>query len=108
MEVTIGFGDRIITLPVSFLLALICLALFLRYRRQVLSDRGRWVATRTPVPPNLNATRSAFDVMWDGTSGCFWSLIGALAMFFVALIAVDLVLSGGAYSRDILFVLFNG
>ncbi len=108
MDITISFGDRVVAIPGSIFLAIVCLVLFLRYRRQVLADRGRWTATRNPVQPSLTASASAFDVMYNGSSGCFWSLIGALAMAFIALIGVDLVLFNGAYFRDVLYVLFNG
>lgn len=108
MDISIALGDRVVSIPDSVLLAIVCLLLFLRYRRQVLADRGRWEATRRPVQPSLTASPSAFDVMYTGTSGCFWSLAGALVMFFIALIGLDFLLAEGAFTQDILYVLFNG
>ncbi|HRJ44828.1 MAG: hypothetical protein KJZ86_20085 [Caldilineaceae bacterium] len=108
MDISIAFGDRIVSIPDSIFLAILCLLLFLRYRRQVLADRGRWEATRRPVPPSLTAGPSAFDVMYTGSSGCFWSFAGALVMFFIAMFGLDLLLAEGAYTRDILYVLFSG
>lgn len=74
----------------------------------MLADRDRWEATRRPGQPNLTATPSAFDVMYTGSSGCFWSFAGALVMFFIAMVGLDLVLAEGAFTRDILQVLFSG
>lgn len=107
MEITFAYGDRIITLPNSVVLALVCMALLLRYRRQVLSDRKSWQDTRKPVQPSLTASASAFDVMVDGTSGCLWSFAGTGVMAVVALIGLDLLLTGGAFTSDILAVLFS-
>ena len=104
----IWIGDQHILLPPHVILALICLVLIIRYRRQVAGDYRRWNATKAIIPPSLVASPPPLFTVMLGASGCLWSMGGGLVMTVLSLIFLDLLFAKGAYLSDVLRVLFGG
>lgn len=105
--ITLIIGDQIVSLPTNLILAVLVVFLIFRLRRLAADDITAWKKTRDPVPPSLKESKSAFDVMYDGTAGCLWSMAEGLAIAVLFLIFLDLLIAQGAYSQDVLRVLFD-
>ena len=104
----IWIGDQHILLPPHIILALVCLALIIRFRRQVVGDYKKWTDTQAIIPASLNPSPPPSVTMSKGMGGCLWSMGGAIVMFVLGLILVDLLFAKGAYLADVLTVLFGG
>ena len=104
----IWIGDQHISLPFNVIVALICLFLIIRFRRQVVGDYKKWNDAHIVLPPSLVANRPASTIFSHGASGCIWSFVGASAMAVLALIVLDQLFARGAFLADVLTVLFWG
>jgi len=104
----IWIGDQHISLPVHVILALVCLFLLARYRRQVVGDYNKWEATKAIIPPGLAASPPPLITVYKGVSGCLWSMGGGVVMFMLVLITLDLAFAKGVFLADVLTVLFGG
>lgn len=107
-DVEIWIGDQHISLPFNVIVALICLFLIARFRRQVLSDYKKWNDAHLVLPPSLGPYRPPATIVADGASGCAWSFVGALSMALLTLIVIDQLFARGAFFADVLTILFSG
>jgi|GEM_PF-2887207 len=106
--VTITLEGQPIPIRLSLVLAVFIVLLIFRYQRKAADEYKKWAGTRNPVAPSLKENKSPYDAMYDGTSGCIWSLGERVVIAVLWLIVADLVLASGAFSGDVLRILFSG
>lgn len=106
-DITLIIGDQVVPLPTNLILAALVIFLIIRLRRLSADDIKAWNKTRDPVPPSLKESKSAFDVMYDGTAGCLWSMAERVVIAVLFLVFLDLLFAQGAHSQDVLRVLFD-
>lgn len=105
---TFNIGNEIVPVPLHLALAFLVVLLIFRYQRKAADEYKKWAGTRNPVAPNVKESKSPFDAMYDGTSGCLWSLGGRVVVAILWLVVLDLVFARGAFSSDVLTTLFAG
>lgn len=105
---TFNFGNGDIAVPLHLALAVLVILLTFRYQRKAADEYKKWAGTRNPVAASLKESKSPFDAMYDGTSGCLWSLGGRMVVTILWLVVLDLVFAQGAFSSDVLRILFAG
>lgn len=105
--ITFSLNGEPIQITLNLVIAFFVVGLIFRYQRKAADEYGKWASTRNPVGPSLKESKSPYDAMYDGTSGCLWSLGERMVIAVLWLVVVDLVFAQGAYSGDILRVLFT-
>lgn len=105
--ITFSLNGEPIQITLNLVIAFLVVGLIFRYQRKAADEYRKWASTRNPVAPSLKESKSPYDAMYDGTSGCLWSLGERMLVAVLWLVVVDLVFAQGAYSGDILRVLFT-
>ncbi len=106
--ITFTLNSQPIPITLNLVLAFLVIGLIFRYQRKAADEYKKWASTRNPIAPSLKESKSPYDAMYDGTSGCLWSLGERMVVALLWLVVVDLVFAKGAFSADVLQVLFSG
>lgn len=105
--ITFTLNGQPIPITLNLVLAFFVVGLIFRYQRKAADEYEKWAGTRNPIAPSLEESKSPYDAMYDGTSGCIWSLGERLVIAVLWLVVVDLVFAQGAFSGDVLRILFS-
>lgn len=105
--ITFTLNGQPIPITLNLVLAFLVVGLIFRYQRKAADEYTKWANTRNPIAPSLKESKSPYDAMYDGTSGCLWSLGERMVVAVLWLVVMDLVFAKGAFSADVLGVLFT-